>query len=111
MTVDINTDIYPLDVGEKLAVALSNSLDPRGPAERSDREPEFQPVRKDESLADQYDYVMYGRVFKYSDDKGPVPRVVVLISFGGLLMELKGEPRFLQGIELDSIVYLLVRKA
>jgi hypothetical protein len=54
---------------------------------------------------------MHGRVYKYTDEKGGAPRVAVLISFGGLLMELKGDPRFLQGVTLDSKVYLLIRKA
>lgn len=34
----------------------------------------------------------------------------VFVSFGGLLMLLKGDPRHLGGIELDSRIYLLMRR-
>ena len=107
LTVDINTDIYPLEVGTRLSIALASTLNRDGTPDSEF----FNPTEKFDSLADSYDYVMHGRVYKYSDEKGPVPRVAILISYGGLLMELKGEPRFLQGINLDSKVYLLIRKA
>ena len=36
--------------------------------------------------------------------------IEVHVSFGGLLMRLKGEARHLQKLELDSRVFLLIRK-
>ncbi len=32
------------------------------------------------------------------------------VSYGGLLMQLVGDPRQLQNLEVDACVYLLVRK-
>jgi hypothetical protein len=51
------------------------------------------------------------QVFKYKDSSasGQV-RVEVYISFGGLLMQLVGDPKKLEDLEVDSSVYLLMRK-
>ena len=35
----------------------------------------------------------------------------IFVSFGGLLMKLKGEPQHLSKLVLDSRIYLLMRKA
>ena len=44
------------------------------------------------SLMDNYDYVMYGKIFKYKDNSSAGhARVEVFISYGGLLMQLIGE--------------------
>lgn len=57
---------------------------------------------------DRYDYVMYGKVYKYKDAGGG--RVEVFVSYGGLLMLLAGDPRKLSHLEVDSSLYLLMRK-
>jgi hypothetical protein len=69
---------------------------------------------------DGYEYVMHGRVFKYEgaggggggggDKGGGRARVEMIASFGGLLLKLGGEAAKLQLLEVDSAVYLLVRK-
>jgi DNA-directed RNA polymerases I, II, and III subunit RPABC3 len=63
------------------------------------------------SLMDKYEYVMYGKIFKYKDkQQGGQQKVEVTISFGGLLMQLSGEAKKLEELDLDSNVYLLMRK-
>ena len=63
------------------------------------------------TLMDAYDYVMYGKIFKYKDSsKGGSIKVEVYISFGGLLMQLIGDPKKLETLEVDNNVYLLMRK-
>lgn len=63
------------------------------------------------SLMDAYDYVMYGKIFKYKDSSKPGSiKVQVYISFGGLLMQLVGDPKKLETLEVDNNVYLLIRK-
>ena len=60
---------------------------------------------------DAYEYVMYGKIFKYKDSsKSGQLRVEVFISFGGLLMQLIGDPKKLETLEVDNNVYLLLRK-
>ena len=65
----------------------------------------------EESLADAYEYVMYGKVFKKEDtDEGGIAKAAVNISFGGLLLHLKAEPKNPQDVEIDNRVYVLIRK-
>ncbi len=42
--------------------------------------------------------------------QGGQPRVEVTISFGGLLLQLVGDPAKLEVLELDTFVFLLMRK-
>lgn len=50
---------------------------------------------------DSYDYVMHGRVFsiKHIDNQ----RVEIQISFGGLLMRLKGQQAIIEGFNMDMM--------
>lgn len=63
------------------------------------------------SLMDAYDYVMYGKIFKYKDSSraGQI-KVEVYISFGGLLMQLIGDAKKLDTLEVDNNVYLCMRR-
>lgn len=65
------------------------------------------------SLADDYDYVMYGKVYKKADNKkssDSSSEVTLYASFGGLLMSLAADKADLEGAHLDDRVYLLVKK-
>jgi hypothetical protein len=74
----------------------------------------FPTISRKESLLDAYEYVMYGLVYKYQAEaasKDGGVKVSVFVSFGGLLMKLSGDPAKLNVLEVDSKVYLLMRKA
>ena len=63
------------------------------------------------SLMDEYEYVMHGRVFKYVDRAAAgQTKVEVTVSFGGLLLQLRGDPQKLDALELDSNLFLLIKK-
>ncbi|XP_062179051.1 DNA-directed RNA polymerases II, IV and V subunit 8B-like isoform X3 [Phragmites australis] len=64
------------------------------------------------TLADKYDYVMHGKLYKISEDSssGAATRVEIYASFGGLLMMLKGDPSNAASFELDQRLFLLIRK-
>ena len=103
--VDINTDIYPVQVKETLRIALATTAstqmeawDPSGASLGS--------------LADEYEYVMYGKVYKKADSKkaAGTTDVVLYASFGGLLMSLEADKADLEGAHLDDRVYLLVKR-
>ena len=68
-------------------------------------------VGKRSTIADGFDYVMFGKVFKYKDQKMKVVKAQVYASFGGLLMQLSGAPKDLEALDVDQSVYLLMRKA
>ena len=64
LTLDVNTEIYPLEIAEKFSLLLSTSL----------TDVTVDPTKKEtwknatgKSLADDYEYVMYGKVYKYDD--------------------------------------------
>jgi len=105
LTLDVNTDIYPIEVNQKFSFALATTLSLTGAPDDGVFD---QSGRK--SLLDKYDYAMYGKLYKHIDEPGTSPKVSVYVSFGGLLMKLRGDPRNLQGLELDSRIYLLMRK-
>jgi len=106
LLIDINTDIYPMEVNDKFTFVLTSSLNLDGAPDEGVFDQSGKP-----SLLDKYEYAMYGKVFKYQEEKGPIPKVSIYVSFGGLLMRLKGDYRNLQSIETDSRVYCLIRKA
>eukprot|EP00833_Pecoramyces_ruminatium_P017296 jgi/Orpsp1_1/1191328/evm.model.d7180000084991.1 len=65
LTLDVNTEIYPIEIGDKYALMLASSLSLDG----TDKNEIWRDQLKN-SLADDYDYVMYGKVFKYDDSNG-----------------------------------------
>jgi RNA polymerase Rpb8 len=66
---------------------------------------------KAKTLADRYEYVMHGKIFKYrTTNAGGQLRVEVTISFGGLLLQMVGDATKLEGLELDTFIFLLIRK-
>ncbi|KAK9863380.1 hypothetical protein WJX84_008004 [Apatococcus fuscideae] len=111
MTLDINIDIYPVEVGDKLATVLTTGISGDGTTSGS-YDKTLQQPGKGTSQMDQYEYVMHGKVFKYKDvEKGNQSHVEVLISFGGLLLQLIGEPSRLSEFEVDMNLFLLMRKS
>lgn len=60
-------------------------------------------------LLNDYDYVMHGRIFKFKEHAAALAKLEVYISFGGLLMQLVGDPLKLKELQIDENVFLLVR--
>eukprot|EP00009_Paramoeba_aestuarina_P010494 CAMPEP_0201537804 /NCGR_PEP_ID=MMETSP0161_2-20130828/65804_1 /ASSEMBLY_ACC=CAM_ASM_000251 /TAXON_ID=180227 /ORGANISM="Neoparamoeba aestuarina, Strain SoJaBio B1-5/56/2" /LENGTH=144 /DNA_ID=CAMNT_0047944309 /DNA_START=74 /DNA_END=508 /DNA_ORIENTATION=+ len=106
LTLDINTDIYPLKKTDRFTMALATSLD--GYPDDGAYNPS---IAQSESLLDKFEYVMYGKVFKLEQVSTPVVKLAICASFGGLLMELTGDPRNLHDICLDQNLYMLIRKS
>lgn len=113
MVLDLNTDIYPVAVGDKLTICLASSLNPAvGPPSTSSGY--VQSISGEPSLMDKFDYVMHGKVFKFKGrgEEGDKKRITadVYASFGGLLLQLTAEPKTLEALELDQGLYLLCRR-
>jgi DNA-directed RNA polymerase I, II, and III subunit RPABC3 len=60
------------------------------------------------SVLDSFNYGMCGRVFRV--DSLERTEVSVIASFGGLLMQLKGEMKHLVRLKMDDRIYLLIKK-
>lgn len=116
MTLDYNTELFPVSTGETIAMALASSLSrdsgqAGGEAEGADVEDKdvWRPDSKGrKGLEEDYDYVMYGKVYKF--DGGNAETVTVYASFGGLLLSLTGFFRHMANIVLGDPIFVLLRK-
>ena len=107
ISVDINSDIYPITAGERITIALAHTLDLDG-----QRESEYydHSVYHRESLMSQYDYVMHGQVFECNTDDQTLQKVYALASFGGLLMKVEGSVEVLRDVSFNKKFYILIKK-
>ncbi|KAM7512251.1 hypothetical protein LguiB_011126 [Lonicera macranthoides] len=97
--LDVNTELYPTCVGDKFRMVLSQSLNLDGSE------------GKQKSLADKFEYVMHGLLYKISEDtSGASMEVVICVSFGGLQLMLKGVPSRMGKFKVDQRLFLLMRK-
>lgn len=109
LIIDINTQIYPVQLGDKFRMVIATS-------QREDGVPddgEFDPSDSTSSRADSFEYVMYGKVYRIEgEDSGTDQgsRLAAYVSFGGLLMRLQGDANNLHDFEMDSFVYLFMKK-
>ncbi|CEM19315.1 unnamed protein product [Vitrella brassicaformis CCMP3155] len=102
MTIDINTDIFPINENEVVKIALNDKLAP------PDVEGGQYFWDKGGDVMDMWDYIMYGKIFKYQE-KGD-EKVNLYASFGGLLMSLSGDRIHLENLQLDTRIYFLLRR-
>jgi len=142
LTLDYNHEIFPLAVGQNVVLALASSLarDSGGTQDGAVEEDRDRDVWRPDGkgkrgFEDEYDYVMYGRVYRFDPGTGEVvcvPLAFLIIcpdltsrllltmcrmpfrtayaSFGGLLMSLTGSFRHMTNIVLGDPVFLLMRK-
>lgn len=85
LALDINSEIFSVDYGQKFSLALARSINLDGTLDEGGArtaEPSIfqltlvvfdQTDRK--TLLDDYQYAMYGKVFRYSQEKAPSVKV------------------------------------
>ena len=105
LLLDINCQIYSIAEHEKITLVLASTLNLDG---SPDDHLSYSGRSNEPSLADNYEYVMHGRVFDVVYQKDGV--VTISASFGGLLMRLTGDQRHLSAIHPDMRLYLLIKK-
>ncbi|KAJ4486328.1 RNA polymerase [Lentinula aciculospora] len=116
ITLDYNIELFPLAVNENFALALASSLahgpPTTNPDANEDEDKDRDVWRPDgkgrRGLEEDYDYVMYGKIYKF--DGGDSESVTAYISFGGLLMSITGSYRHMTNIVLGDSIYVLLRK-
>jgi DNA-directed RNA polymerase I, II, and III subunit RPABC3 len=107
LLLDIHCELYKLDESDKFTLVLASTLHLDGsPADHSSYVPAS--TQSEPSLADNYDYVMHGRVFDMEFKKDGT--VTLKLSFGGLLMRLVGDQRHLTSVMPDQKLYVLLKK-
>ncbi|TVU44135.1 hypothetical protein EJB05_03568, partial [Eragrostis curvula] len=107
MQLDVATDIYPMKVDQKFTMALASTLNLDGSTDTG----YYTQVAGRETLADKFEYVMQGKLYRISEDTSSENvKIEIYASFGGLLMVLKGDPAIASKFSLDQRIFLLIRK-
>merc|ERR1712205_301047 len=102
LTLDVNVEIYPLEVSERFKLFLTNDV---GAAQSGSIN-----LWEGNTGTIIYEYVMHGKIFKIETSQKVDNQQKLYISYGGLLMLLVGDAKPLEQFKLDMNVYLLVRK-
>lgn len=114
MVVDIQIELFPIKLKDRLTIALASNLSLTGGKKQTGNSSKAMKRGHDggydqsgePTLLDKFDYGMYGKVFKCE----PIDehKMAVYVSYGGLLMKVVGDQRHLSAIELDvSIAFYL----
>ena len=107
LILDVNTQIYPVVLRDKFRLLLVTTLQEDGAPDDGSYTASLEGTR-----ADTFEYVMYGRIYRIEGDEFGDSNAILsaYISFGGLLMRLKGAANNLHGMEIGQTVYLLMKK-
>ena len=103
--LDVNSEIYPMQK-TCYSILLSKSLNTDGTP--SPNNFNYDNYIKKDTLMDKYDYVMYGKVFKFTEENNG--NITISCSFGGLLFSISGQPSAFNNINVDERIYLLLKK-
>ena len=111
LTLDVNVDVYPIEVGTKFTLVLASTLNTDGSPEDPTT---FDQSRNKETLADEYEYVTHGKCYKKTEPNEDVSngteKTATYISFGGLLACVKTDAKAMSEVDVDDRVYCLMRK-
>ena len=105
--MDFNSEIYPINKNSVYSIMITKSISSDGSPSPNNFSYDIY-NKKSNSLLDKYDYVMHGKIFKYSEETDG--KVTVFSSFGGLLLGITGEPSHLSNLGMDERIYLLLKK-
>mmetsp|Transcript_26753 Transcript_26753/g.23617 ORF Transcript_26753/g.23617 Transcript_26753/m.23617 type:complete len:146 (+) Transcript_26753:34-471(+) len=103
VVLDINTDVYPMtdEVFYKFGITKPFTIG-------EDDEGDYYAI--DSMVTTKfkdYDYVMHGKVFRF--ELHPDPSIISqYISFGGLILKIKGDIKYLKELEIDSQVFMVL---
>lgn len=105
IVLDINSEIYKVSKDKIYSILITKSLYPDGNLSNTFN---YEMYLKKNSLMENYDYVMNGKVFKLTEELDQ--QIGVHISFGGLIMGIIGDKMQLTSLNVDERVYFLMKK-
>ncbi|KAF2703208.1 DNA-directed RNA polymeras-like proteines i [Pleomassaria siparia CBS 279.74] len=103
-TLDINSELFNVNVGDTLTMVLASTLNLDGTKD----EKGWRDNNKEHTLADNYEYVCYGKNYRFED--GVDDKMKFFASFGGLLLFLEGPYKKMTSLKIEY-VYMLLNKA
>ncbi|KAL3315063.1 DNA-directed RNA polymerases I, II, and III subunit RPABC3 [Cichlidogyrus casuarinus] len=118
LILDINSQIYPLNKGDKFRMSVTKSIYNENYADQDDPDDDAA-LETESKLANskiaEYEYVAHGIVYKLEQADAPggggdLGKLLVYISFGGLLMQVSGDASNLNGFQLNSNCYALIKR-
>eukprot|EP00933_Yihiella_yeosuensis_P067575 TRINITY_DN72487_c0_g1_i1.p1 TRINITY_DN72487_c0_g1~~TRINITY_DN72487_c0_g1_i1.p1 ORF type:complete len:153 (+),score=12.47 TRINITY_DN72487_c0_g1_i1:144-602(+) len=109
LELDINNIIYPVSPGEQLHVAITSNVSPADNPRKLNTAYDHDRRLLGRSIMDEFEYVMYGKVYKTEVKKG-ADQAVVHASYGGLLMKLTATASQLKDFHVSDAIYLMMRK-
>ena len=122
ISMDINSEIYPMKKGASYKLLLAKSIYDSKATPTHFEYDLFTNTKN--TLMDNFDYVMSGKVFQFSLDKKKKDddnndTLSISISFGGLLFQISrlkkdektGKPKGFEDINIDDVLYLLIKKS
>ena len=122
ISMDINSEVYPMKKGASYKLLLAKSIYESKPTPAHFEYDLFANTKN--TLMDNFDYVMSGKVFQFSLDKKKkdddnIDTLSISISFGGLLFQISrlkkdektGKPKGFEDINIDDVLYLLIKKS
>jgi DNA-directed RNA polymerase I, II, and III subunit RPABC3 len=115
LEIDINNIIYPVKPDETFQVALTDNVSPPENRKNLKNAHDHDARILGASIMDQYEYVMYGKVYKKTDSKpakeGQARTSTVFVSYGGLLMKLDSEEyEALKDLHVNDGIYFMMRR-
>lgn len=106
LLLDVHSDLCRMTRGQVFAFVLSHQITSESVQDNA----HWHPSMLQNSNASKYEYVMHGRVYRYEEDSAH-HRATVYVSYGGLLMRLRGEQNALKEIQAGrNMIYLMIRK-
>ncbi|KAH0791305.1 DNA-directed RNA polymerases I, II, and III subunit RPABC3 [Histomonas meleagridis] len=106
LILDINSQLYEMRQDEYFSLVISQEISTEAPSDSTHWHPG---MLQNSTFASKFDYIMYGKVYRYEEDSAN-HKATVYVSFGGLLMKLTGEQHALSQIPIARNVYLLMRE-
>ncbi|KAF8461439.1 hypothetical protein BDZ91DRAFT_784900 [Kalaharituber pfeilii] len=104
--LDINHELFPVFEDDTLQLVVATTLNLDGRKDDDTATGWREAMDGEGSLADGFDYVCYGKVYRFEEGGD---NIKVYASFGGLLMLLEGPHKRLSNLRIDNI-YLLMKK-
>ncbi|KAJ1649001.1 DNA-directed RNA polymerases I, II, and III subunit RPABC3 [Dispira simplex] len=68
--LDYNVELYPLEIGDRFTLTLASTLSltgESGAGGQGVKKESWRPNQTEKTLADEYEYVMHGKVYRYDD--------------------------------------------